>query len=266
VRVDLKSSLTDALEVCGGELVSIVGAGGKTSLLYGLGRELSAAGKPTLLTTTTRIMYPSRGEVSRVVLGPEDDTTVGKIRSGFDGANLVLAGRERSDSKIIGYDPGFVERLHSGGYGWTVVAECDGARGKSLKVPNENEPPLAASTGVYVVVTGADSFHKPVTSPEVFNPEGVASVSGVGLDATVSEPVILEVILSSRSYLGRKPAAARMCVFINKVDIDRFDRDCFRGGGSVFSVGMAVNAHPDVERVVIGSIRRPERRAFLVMR
>ncbi len=266
MRIDLKTSLADVLGVSRGDLVSIVGAGGKTSLMYGLGKELSSAGHRTLLTTTTRLLYPRPGEVPSVILGPESDRTAHKITGGLAEAGLLLAGLQKNDTKIKGFSPEFVERLHSDEDGRTVVAECDGAMGRSLKVPRETEPPIAGSTSVYVVVVGADSFHKPLASAEVFNPEDVARVAGVELDSEVSQPVLMEAILSPESYLGRKPTGARLAILINKVDTGRFDKHCFRGGGSPLSIGLALKEHPDVDRVVIGSLRGADRSGFLVLR
>lgn len=266
MRLDLRTSLTDALGVVRGDLVSIVGAGGKTSLMYRLGNDLASAGVPALLTTTTKVMYPPKDDVSTVILGPETDATAAKIAQSLVRCKVLLAGLERVDSKIVGYSPGFVERLHRGDGGRTVVAECDGARGRSLKVPKQTEPPLAASTSVYVVVVGADCFHRPVTSPEIFNPEDVAAVAGVGLDAEISEPVITETIVSPKSYLGRKPPGARLCVFINKVEPDKLDSQCSRGGGSSLSIGLGIKAHKDVDRVVLGSLRPRGQGKFIIVR
>ncbi|MFH1313024.1 MAG: selenium cofactor biosynthesis protein YqeC [Candidatus Eisenbacteria bacterium] len=266
MRIDLRTSLTDVLGVSRGDLVSIVGAGGKTSLMYGLGKELSLAGHRTLLTTTTRLLYPRPSEVSSVILGPETDATARRITGGMKSARTVLAGLKKVDTKITGFSPEFVERLHSDDEERTVVAECDGAMGRSLKVPRETEPPLAGSTTVYIVVVGADSFHKPLTSREVFNPEDVARVAGVELDSEVSQPVLMEAILSSESYLGRRPGGARLVILINKVDTGRFDQHCFRGGGSPLSIGLALKEHPDVDRVAIGSLQGAGRSGFLVLR
>jgi probable selenium-dependent hydroxylase accessory protein YqeC len=266
VRIDLRTSLTDVLGVSRGDLVSIVGAGGKTSLMYGLGKELHSAGHRTVLTTTTRLLYPRPSDVRSVILGPETETTARKITDGLSDTGVLLAGLEQVDSKITGYSPEFVERLHSDERERTVVAECDGAMGRSLKVPRETEPPLAASTNVYIVIVGADSFHKPLTSREVFNPEDVARVAGVELDSEVSQPVLMKAILSSESYLGRKPDGARLAVLINKVDTGRFDKHCFRGGGSPLSIGLALKDHPDVDRVAIGSLRGAGGNGFLVLR
>ena len=48
-------TLRDALKLDEGGVVSFVGAGGKTSLMFSLARELSKVGESVLTTTTTKI-------------------------------------------------------------------------------------------------------------------------------------------------------------------------------------------------------------------
>ena len=53
------ASLREGLKLEKGGVVSLVGAGGKTSLMFRLARELSIAGDAVLTTTTTKIFEPS---------------------------------------------------------------------------------------------------------------------------------------------------------------------------------------------------------------
>ena len=256
----------EALAVSAGDLVSIVGAGGKTSLMYGLGHELVAAGKPGLLTTTTRVRRPERGQVPRVVLGPETETTARRIAEGIRASGSVLAALEESDSKLKGFSPGFVEELYSGCRQWTVVAECDGAMGKSFKVPRDHEPPMAPSTSVYVVLVGVDCLGRSLNDDLIFQPADVGRLTGRKEDATVDEDLVAETVLSKRSYLGRKPPGARMCVLLNKVDPQVLDGvKGMAGGGATLNLALKLKKNATVERVCLGSLRDPGRR-FLVIR
>lgn len=265
-------------------LVSIVGAGGKTSLMYGLAREIARGGGAALVTTTTKIMYPEPAEAAEVVLGEETEATVDRIRCSLaqrsSGAGspaagsltrgrVAVAGKARLDSKIAGFSPAFVDALHQANPTWTVIAECDGARGRSLKVPRAEEPPLAASTDLYVVVAGADCLGKPITAEEIFEPEAVARVAGVELSATVGAGVVAKSVLSGDSYVGRKPPRARCCVFLNKVGVEGFEQS---GEDSercrvtcAFEAGLALKSHPEVERVVYGSLKLAGAAGFLVL-
>ena len=51
-------TLTDALAIRDREVISLVGGGGKTALMFALGKELSSRLKGVILTTTTKIWEP----------------------------------------------------------------------------------------------------------------------------------------------------------------------------------------------------------------
>ena len=203
MNVDLGKSFSDALGIAPGDLVSIAGAGGKTSLMYALGRELKARGDRVLLTTTTRIFYPQGAEVPGIVIGPENNETVAGVRSGLENGGPLLVGREREQSKIVGFSAWFVDTLYAQPEQATVVSECDGAMGKSLKVPRGWEPVLPSKTTVYVVVIGADCLGKPLGLETVFQPEALGALAGVAPGSEVDVRLVARMMLARR---GRGPS------------------------------------------------------------
>jgi probable selenium-dependent hydroxylase accessory protein YqeC len=54
-----------------GGVISLVGAGGKTTLMFRMARELAAAGETVLTTTTTRIYRPEAAQSAHVVVADE---------------------------------------------------------------------------------------------------------------------------------------------------------------------------------------------------
>ena len=265
MRVDLRTSLIEALEVSAGSVVSIVGAGGKTSLMFALGREAGRRGWPTLLTTTTKIFYPRGDQSPAVILGPETEATIAEITQHLAGSRCVLAGRGRDDSKIVGFDPAFLDHI-AAREAITIVAECDGAMGRSIKVPRPYEPPLASATDIYVVVVGADCLDQAVGSEYVFNAEGLMRLAGLGKEAKITEQVVVKTILSEDSYLGRKPAGARMCVFINKVEADVLGHRGQGTGSGVLDLAVTLKGEYGVDRVIMGELRAPREPGFLILR
>ena len=55
------TSLRHSLNLNGGGVISIVGAGGKTALMFRMARELAGGGDRVLTTTTTKIKTWDRG-------------------------------------------------------------------------------------------------------------------------------------------------------------------------------------------------------------
>ncbi len=265
MRIEVRNSLCDSLGLGKYELVSIVGAGGKTSLMYRLASELAIKGSKALLSTTTRIMYPEAGKVATVILGEESPATVKRVQKALESSNPVLVGRRRDGPKVIGFSPEFIDHLFSK-LGCVAVVESDGARGKSFKVPGEHEPPVASLTSIYLIVIGADSFSKPIASDYVFKPRHVAASLGVDIESDVSQTVVMGALFSERGYIAKKPRDARMCVFINKFEDPALRCECNRGGSSILAYAHCIKGDHRIDRVLLGSLGRRETCATFVIK
>ena len=97
MRVTDLAGVAEALELGRRSLVSLVGGGGKTTLLFALGRQLPV---PTLLTTTTRMGRDRTGGFP-CLIGPTD----AELTAAFAQHDAVLAWRTTDDRKALGYSP-----------------------------------------------------------------------------------------------------------------------------------------------------------------
>ena len=270
MRIDRQTSIRAALGVGPGDVVGIAGAGGKTSLMYRLVRELVSSHVPVVATTTTKIWEPADGAMPEVVLGEGNASHIEVLRGVVGARGFALTGADETGGKIIGHSPEFIDSLRIENPGWAVVAECDGARGRSLKVPGAHEPPLPSLTSAYVVVIGADCLGEQVNSEAVFKPEDVARVTGVSVDAVVDDAVAARTILSPDSYLGRRPGRAKMFVLINKVAPD----DALPAGDActpvednpVLSLAGRLASCGEIEAVVLGCVGEAGEGGFAVLR
>lgn len=114
-------------------LIGVVGAGGKTTLIYLLAEELTKKGYRVAITTTTHMQ--SEG------------------RYGF-----VPVGISCEEGKIKGISAEFPETLlenHD-----VVLVEADGSRCLPLKVPAEHEPVLPKDADLIIGVAGASAVGK----------------------------------------------------------------------------------------------------------
>jgi probable selenium-dependent hydroxylase accessory protein YqeC len=267
VNIDLAQSLCEGLGTTAGDVVSISGAGGKTSLMYALGRELAGGGGRPLLTTTTRMIYPKTNEVARVLVGGEDRRTLADVRAALEGPGPVLAGREKDGEKLLGFSAAYVDSLRAEIAPATLVVECDGAMGKSLKAPRGWEPVLPSTTTVHVVVVGADCLGKPLRSGLVFEPEALAGLVRVGPDAIVDPLVAARTLLAPGSYAERTPETSRFCVFINKWDAVREGASGSRAGEDpAMGLALELKKSDKVERVVLASLKAGSREPMMVIR
>jgi hypothetical protein len=205
-----------------------------------------------------------------VVLGDGNDSHIEVLSGVVRGRGMALTGSREAEGKIIGHSPEFVDSIRRAKPAWAVVAECDGARGKSLKVPGSHEPPLPALTSVYIVVVGADCIGEKLASDGVYKPEEVALVAGVPADAVVDDSVIAATILSPDSYLGRKPPRARMFVLVNKVrpvDVLPSGDECTPvEGNPVIALADRLISSGAIEGVILGSVGRMGKEPFAFLR
>jgi len=107
------------------ENISLVGAGGKTSLMYLLARSLSASGHRVITTTTTKILEPGPDETPCLSLGETHDSILEKLELH---GHVTVASQRLADGKLQGINPRQVDGLwESGKIDYLIVEEelCD---------------------------------------------------------------------------------------------------------------------------------------------
>jgi probable selenium-dependent hydroxylase accessory protein YqeC len=199
-----------------GLVAAFVGAGGKTSAMYGLAALFAASGLRVLLTTTTHIKDP-RGEKSRawdaLVLLSEGQTMP---RPGL--SMTILADHvDEASGKLAGIGPEKIAAFR--GLFDLVLVEADGSRGLPVKAPASHEPVLPVCADLVIGVIGLDCLGRPADPRTVHRLGKFLEVSG----AVAGEPIDaghLAALVSSPAGLFKScPAAARRIVLLNKADL-----------------------------------------------
>lgn len=201
-------------------MVSLVGSGGKTSLMFRLAAELAAGGDSVLTTTTTRIRRP-REEQSRCLIVSGRVAEVLARAEALPGAERHLtaaAGVDADPQKLIGFAPGDVDRLAAAGVFRWVIVEADGARGLPLKAPAAHEPVIPQSTGWLVAVVGLSGLGRPLTGERVFRPEAFARLSGLAPGAPIDAAAVAAVLAHPEGVMQGAPGGCRRVAFLNQAD------------------------------------------------
>lgn len=209
------SGLLAALAVGRGDVVALVGAGGKTTLLYRLAGEARRAGLRVLATTTTHM-----GTLPEAVTGPVFVEAEGDPQPGIDGAlvqrgQATLLGRRVREDKLEGVAPERVDAL--AGRADLVLVEADGARGRSLKVPAPHEPVVPRSTTLLLAVAALDVLGEPLEERWVHRLELVGEACGKARGERLGPEDVERALCAAGGYPARVPPGARGAVFLNKV-------------------------------------------------
>lgn len=129
-------------------IISFVGAGGKTTLLYRLASELGQMGYKVLITTTTKMFLPE-----------EDFYEWGNsegLKAMFEFLDVVVTGCRYDTGKITGIPIAEYEKLHE--MADVILVEADGSNRRPVKVPAAHEPVLFPGSDMVVGVIGMRSI------------------------------------------------------------------------------------------------------------
>lgn len=232
-------------------VVSLVGAGGKTTLMFRLARELAEAGERVLTTTTTKILKPQEGQSANLVVSADVQDLVKKAEECLAVHPHVTAAREDlvTDGKLIGFDPFAIEQIWETGLFRWVLVEADGAAGRPLKAPAEHEPVVPRCSSSVVGVVGLDVVGEALDERQVFRPELFSRISGLPLGSAVTEEWIARVIEHKEGLFKGCPPQSRRFVLLNKAEDNR-TRQAAEQIGSMLCKGAAAG----IEKIVIGAI------------
>jgi probable selenium-dependent hydroxylase accessory protein YqeC len=210
------TTLLSALGIARGAVVSVVGAGGKTTLVYRLAAEARKAGLTVLVTTTTHMGTLAESTTGPVLVEAEAAVEGDLVRAlATHGLATVLGRRVRPD-KLEGLDPERVDGLAPRAE--VVLVEADGARGRSLKVPAPHEPVIPSSTTLVIVVAALDALHRPLDATIAHRLDLVCAATGAREGAPITAALLAAALAHPSSYPSRVRAGLRAGVFLNKAD------------------------------------------------
>lgn len=199
--------ITEALEVTG-NLVCMVGAGGKKTTIYHLANRLSRA----VVTSTVRIPIYDR-QVADVIV-TDDPVTALDERTAWP----VGLSPEREDDRYLGYDLETVDRIAATGIAESVLVKADGARTRWFKAPNESEPRIPASTDIVVPIASAKVVGKPLTDEYVHRVDLVSDLTGLDQGDDIEPKHVAMVLASPAGGQKHVPSGADTIPLINMAD------------------------------------------------
>ena len=214
---NLIRAVDDSLKIMKYKVIAITGGGGKTSLMFALGR-YSAKDTFTLLTTTTKIFPPQKDESPFEIIAGTDDL-IKELQKAGEMPSMITAAKERSGEKLSGYTPEDIAEIVSKINTGRTIIEADGSRGLSLKAYEEWEPPVPAITDCHFIIMGADIFTEPVSAANVFRFDILKNKFSIQAGEYLSFANCAATLSNRDEYLKNSPESALRILFINKCDL-----------------------------------------------
>ena len=208
------SLLSDALGIRRGQLVALVGGGGKTGAMLAVSRELADRGWRVLASTTTRVGQSVATSMPVFTMAGERPPEELARAMSESGRVFLTAGRG-ADGKLLGVDPWVLTAIRDRGLADVVLVEADGARQMPLKAPGEHEPLLPPRVDLVSPMAGLDALGLPIVPGRVHRPELLRQLT----DSDVVTPeVIADVLTSDAGGMKGVPESSEVCPILNKLD------------------------------------------------
>lgn len=206
------------IQLKGNMMLSLVGGGGKTTIMFRLAQELRRSHMKVLVTTTTHIYSPDRALYDCFFRWKDIKRNVIEIPDLGQASISVIAGSLTADMKLEGISRENVDELYKSNIFDCILIEADGAKGRPIKAPDIHEPVIPELTSILVGVIGMDCLGKPIGSEWVHRPHLLAALTGRTEGDVIDEKVIERLALSHDGLFKDCPDNAEKILFMNKAD------------------------------------------------
>lgn len=203
--------LKDLLGLNKSNMISIVGAGGKTTLMFSLAEELRQNYK-VLVTTTTKIYIPHKNQYDFIYFD----------KNNFRNHNMkgicVFASYVNKEGKIFGLKDEELEKIQK--YFDFTLVEADGSKRKQIKGWNCNEPVVCKKTNKTVGVLDIQAIGKSVNDDNVHRVKEFIKITNAKIDKPITTEQIVSLICHPQGLF--KNALGEKILFINKAENEKY--------------------------------------------
>lgn len=200
------------------DVITITGGGGKTSLMFALGKELSEMGMIHVLTTTAKICI-SDVPKHQCMISKDIKEVINQIKK--DQKREWVIGKEISEGqKISGFSDEELEYLQDSMDSLVILNEGDGSKRKPYKFYCDYEPMIPKLTTKIINVIGAEVLFKKIDDAFFHRSELYGDTEAVFDEGVFKE--VLENFIKNKLDAKLGKTILRI-LFINKADGDHLE-------------------------------------------
>lgn len=215
--------LIDAVQITGETRLAFVGAGGKTTAMFRLGKEwVEKNGTTILLTTTTHLAEHELNNADHYYQVKEE-TDLERLASKFPRGVVLVTGPAVEDNRVGGLSQDLMEALRqiASERNAPMLVEADGSRQHPLKTPAEHEPVIPDFVDTVIVVVGLQALGKPLEAVWVHRLEQFSQLTGLAKGDEITLQAVTLMLLAENGGLKGIPTNARKMVLLNQCDTPR---------------------------------------------
>lgn len=250
-RAKACDSLLEALDPGKRAVISLVGAGGKTSLMFTLAKALRDRGARVVSTTTTKIFIPGPEESPAVILG--GTRFIKKIEKGLaDHGHITWAAETIPGHKLKGPSREEITAFWDRGSADYMLVEADGSARKPVKAPGDHEPVVPPETTLFISIVGLSALGKPLNKEWAFRAERISDLTGAALDEPLTLSSLAGLLVHPEGGLKGSRTPMKVLVFLNQLDLAPSPEEAFQLARTIREKGGAL-----IHRVMVGQLKSP---------
>lgn len=236
------------------EHVAIVGAGGKTSLMFALARERVLAGSTVLMSTTTKTWQKEANRAPLLIFTLSDSVWHEKLAEGLKKYKYVFLARDSlASGKVQGVSSLEADKLYQRAPADYLILEADGAAGRPLKAPAIHEPVIPSSATLVVAMMGLEAMGKKLDPHIVFRMDRFEVLTGLVAGLKLTPEDLFKVFCLPDGLFKGTPRLARRVAFLNKLDLLSDYQNARKLADLLIREPKA-----NIERVIVGSLHHGE--------
>lgn len=241
--------LHQAFDIAPGEVASLIGAGGKTSLLVALGYELAEMGWRVLATTTVGMDAHQLDLMPRAI---KAEMGAQSISAALTESRFVFLYNAVIGNSVYGLRRDDIPRLLDVVDSDVFLVEADVSNGLPIKAPFPDEPVIPKGTTLVIPVASTSVLGQPFDTAHVYNPQAIIERYGFAQGARIKSAWLAQIIRDEELGLKGVPEAVRVIPYLNQSTSKAYAK------GRARMIARLILKSPRFQGVVIGSIRGAE--------
>lgn len=230
--------------------VALVGAGGKTRLLFALAQELVRRRRRVVTTTTTKVWHWQALRAPMRVYTRQSTAWQEDVRLGLEvHGHVFLASGALDSGKTEGIAPEEADWVFEQSWLDYLLVEADGSAGLPVKAPGPHEPEVPGSCTMVIALMGLEALGAIVKPEVVFRLEYFKELTGLKPGDPISPQAVAGIFTHPNGLFKNSPPQAGRTVFLNKMER-------LSGPHELEALVQAIDAsEARVDRIVAGSVQ-----------
>lgn len=198
--------LVDMIKLDKKEIITVVGAGGKTSFINYIANKYKDKSR-VLITTTTKIYVPSKNSYNNIHMLDKDKNTIILKDLGI----TVIGKYINKDKKIVGLDFKELENLIPKFD--LILIEGDGSKRKKLKGWNDKEPRVYPNSTKTIGILDITSYNMEINDDNIHRLKEFKRITKINNKVEINN--LVDIVLNKDGLF--KNACGQEILLINKI-------------------------------------------------